>query len=163
MKAPPRLHPRGGLRAWAPTSAPYLHPAPTTTAVPVHSERVQSQTEYCRSNLLGFEAPGTAPGRSRETTTARCRLAGDLPWVSMGSGTQHETSLYLYTITAIHKSKRPCTPSLLGSIRRLKRLEEDGPAVTADPSQMVDGWSTARKRPRRPCSHELCIIVTSLC
>eukprot|EP00964_Phaeocystis_antarctica_P061231 scaffold36564_cov60-Phaeocystis_antarctica.AAC.1 len=25
---------RGGLRAWAPTSAPYLHPAPTTTAVP---------------------------------------------------------------------------------------------------------------------------------
>ena len=58
----------------------------------------------------------------------------------MGSGTQHETSLYLYTITAIHKSKRPCTPSLLGSIRRLKRLEEDGPAVTADPSQTDGGW-----------------------
>ena len=49
---------RGGLRAWAPTSAPYLHPAPTTTAVPVHSERepdriLQEQLARLRSSWYG--------------------------------------------------------------------------------------------------------------
>ena len=49
---------RGGLRAWASTSAPYLHPAPTTTAVPVHSERepdriLQEQLARLRSSWYG--------------------------------------------------------------------------------------------------------------
>eukprot|EP00964_Phaeocystis_antarctica_P149426 scaffold116575_cov55-Phaeocystis_antarctica.AAC.2 len=74
---------------------PHRHRACTRRRPPLplspSSTRRGSSTEYCRSSLLGFEAPGTAPGRGAARPArrrlARARATYHSAWA--GSGTPH--------------------------------------------------------------------------
>eukprot|EP00964_Phaeocystis_antarctica_P111363 scaffold75719_cov71-Phaeocystis_antarctica.AAC.3 len=81
MKAPPRLHEEDCAPGLPPRHRTCIQRPPL---LPCPFTQRESQTEYCRSSLLGFEAPGTAPGSSRETSEVQSggRPTIGIPWVA---------------------------------------------------------------------------------